>query len=66
MTFYQKVKAALKEHGGPITYPRLAEEMDADEEAVRLTLVELKRRGKAKASGREGSGRARGMAPVLT
>lgn len=51
MTFYQKVKAALKEHGGPITYPRLAEEMGADEEAVRLTLVELKRRGKAKASG---------------
>lgn len=50
MTFYQKVKKALAEHG-PITYARLAEEMGADVEAVRLQLGELRRRGKAVAEG---------------
>lgn len=45
-TLYQKVKKALSDVA-PITYPRLADELGADEDAVRLALVELKRRGKA-------------------
>lgn len=46
MTFYQKVRNALKAHE-PITHTRLADELQADGEAVRRTLLELKRRGKA-------------------
>lgn len=46
MTFYQKVKQALGLYA-PITFANLADEMGADSEAVRITLHELKRRGKA-------------------
>ena len=46
MTFYQKVKKALRIKG-PTTYPNLADHMGADEEAVRLQLRELLKRGKA-------------------
>ncbi len=48
MTFYQKVKRALGEHG-PTTYAMLADRMEADPEAVRLQLHELQRRGQATA-----------------
>ena len=48
MTFYQKVKQALGLHA-PTTFANLADAMEADSEAVRLTLAELKRRGKATA-----------------
>jgi len=48
MTFYQKVKRALGQHG-PTTYAMLADRMEADAEAVRLQLHELQRRGQAKA-----------------
>ncbi len=52
MTFYQKVKKALQQHGGPITVARLVEEMGGrvDYDAVRRQLNELKRRGQATSS----------------
>lgn len=46
-TTYQKVKRALAMHG-PITYPRLALLMPADQDAVYRALAELRRRGKAR------------------
>jgi predicted ArsR family transcriptional regulator len=46
-TLYQMVKTTLKAMA-PVTYPRLAEQLEADEDAVRLALVELKKRGKAR------------------
>ena len=46
MTFYQQVKQALGLHA-PTTFANLADAMGADSEAVRLTLHELRRRGKA-------------------
>jgi len=45
-TLYQKVKTALEENG-PITFGNLARRIQADEDSVRLMLIELKRRGKA-------------------
>jgi predicted ArsR family transcriptional regulator len=46
-TLYQKVKKALSEVG-PTTFPILADHLGADEDAVRLALYELRKRGKAR------------------
>lgn len=46
MTLYQKVKKALPA-AAPVTYPRLADQLCADEDAVHRALIDLLKRGKA-------------------
>ena len=62
-TLYQKVKKALGEEG-PVTYPRLAEQLEADEDAVRLALVELRKRGKARVEERRSNMKGELWAPM--